>query len=177
MNYKETMSFYTPQQPTKRLNPYATHLPLLLSAVARTTGPILELGTGLSSTFILHEICKVMDRRLVSLESDKDWYKKFTQLKSNTHELYLIDKYEDCQLIDEEWDVVLIDHAPAGRRKEDLKRVKNAQYIILHDTEPRSEIHYHLDEPMNKFKYRFDFNKYDLWATIVSNHHDLSNIV
>lgn len=49
---------------------HSTHLAVLMEAVRRTAGPVLELGVGLYSTPVLHWLCYPTNRRLVSYDSD-----------------------------------------------------------------------------------------------------------
>src|SRR4051794_13514900 len=116
-------------------DPFGTHLPTLLKAVALTTGPVLEIGCGMYSTFCLHSAC--YGRKLVSLETDPDWFGRFTGLRSDTHSLLFGHHYDafDGLIRGRDWSVVLIDHSPAERRIVDAVKVLRATTVILHDTE------------------------------------------
>ena len=49
----------------------------LTAAALLTDGDLLELGMGLFSTPLLHEIAADSDRNLVSIDTDPNWLKKF----------------------------------------------------------------------------------------------------
>lgn len=146
---------------------WGTHFPILAACVSRTIGPILELGCGDYSTFMLHLLCSGK-RRLVSVESNKEWIEKYTDLKSKNHEFHLVQSYDDLKLIDEVlWDVVLIDHAPVERRIIDIQRLKDrAVFMVVHDTESPA---YCYERVLPSFRFRFDYKRLNPWTTVVSN--------
>jgi len=146
---------------------YATHLPMLIAAVCKTSGPILEMGCGEYSTYILHEICKLNCRRLVSTEEKLEWFKKFEYLRTDWHEFYFVRDWASFVLLDSvKWDVVFVDHAPGERRKFDIDRLRNnATYLVIHDTE---EAGYQYEPVLQSFKHRFDYKKLNPWTSVVS---------
>lgn len=170
-NLKKQMDFYGGNKVVQTISKYATHLPMLLSVVARTQGPILEFGLGDYSTPLLHEICKAMNRKLVSIESvDEEWYNKFTRFESEEHNLYFTDDLDSFKLIDNtKWAVVFIDHN-ADRRPIDTPRVKNnADFVVIHDT----ETDYATGDFINEFKYYFHYRNLMPWTSVLSNFHSL----
>ena len=52
---------------------YGTHMAALITAVANTTGAVLEMGCGDFSTPLLHAICSAEKRFLLSAEDNKQW--------------------------------------------------------------------------------------------------------
>ena len=148
----------------------ATHFPILAGAVARTQGPILELGAGHFSTPMLHMMCLEKNRRLVTVEGDPEWLKTFKILETPWHEFHhmKIGREDDFTLIDEaDWAVVLVDHRPASRRIREIERLKDrAIFIVVHDTE--DERAYHYESTLAKFTYRTDWKAYRVWTSVVS---------
>jgi len=146
----------------------ATHIPIMVAIAIKSKGPILEMGCGPYSTYILHEICGVAKRKLISLDGMADWLSEFLSLSNDFHNLYFVEDWAACTLIDaKRWGMVLIDHAPGERRKVDIDRLKNnADYLIIHDTETAS---YEYEPILSKFKYRFDYKLIKPWTTVVSN--------
>ena len=68
------------------------------------------------------------------------------------------------------WTIAFIDHGHALLRKEHAMALKdNADYIVLHDTEPKNEHIYRYSELWKHFLYRRDFNQIEPHTTIVSN--------
>ena len=123
------------------LDPYETHLPALLSCLAVTTGPVLEVGIGEFSTPLLHAAC--VQRGLVSVEADADWFHKFAEIfRRYNHDFIFSPVYNALpNLAQQNWSVVFIDHSPGIRRVPDaLLFRKRADYIVIHDYEPGEPI-------------------------------------
>lgn len=117
---------------------YGSHLVPLLGALANTSGPVLECGTGLFSTPILHTLCAPTRRRLVSLETDGAWMEKFVELRRPWHEVTLIDDWAKTltQRPEPEWAVVLVDNNPHESRQDVLTVLANkAIVLVLHDSQ------------------------------------------
>lgn len=153
---------------------WASHIPLLIEALNITEGPVLELGLGISSTPILHMLCLDQNRLLVSYENSPEFVHMFRKYKTNTHIINLIDDWNKAEIDEPYWGVVLVDHKPDERRKEEVKRLVNAKCLVLHDTQPESDDLYKYSEIYPLFKYRKDFTKSKTHATLLSNYHDFS---
>ena len=68
--------------------PYGTHRRALYRALLATREderPVLELGTGDTSTQLLHDCCKLAGKRLYSVDTDPEWRIKFAKLESELH--------------------------------------------------------------------------------------------
>jgi hypothetical protein len=61
-----------------------TFVELLIRVLRVSEGDVVELGTGTTSTPLLHWLCKDMDRRLISYENDIDFYNLLSLLKIGT---------------------------------------------------------------------------------------------
>ena len=145
----------------------STHNPLLLRAVMASTGPVLELGAGLSSTPLLHWLCKMLDRELWTYETDQDYWKMANEFRSRSHHIRRVDNWDQADIL-MNWGVSLVDHAPAKRRIVDIKRLNGrCDYIVIHDTE--KECVYGYDQIWPLFKYRFDWKECVPYTTVVSN--------
>lgn len=162
------------------------HLPLVLMALRETpsTGTVIEMGMGEGSTLWLHEYCTNQDRPLLSYDNNPEYFNKFKHLHSSRHHLELITNWETTPT--ENVNVVLIDHAPGERRYLDAIRYKDINGIlILHDTEePPCGGNYDWNKAFIHFKYfaRIKGESLDgvhngVWATAVSNTHDMSHWV
>jgi len=156
---------------------YGTHLPALIKAMEKTTGNVLELGTGLFSTPYLHYKCILDNRKLVSYENFKSWYDILIHYgyQHPLHEINFVEKYEDAP-IEKEWDVVLIDQTPDSSRCETIQRLAGTtKYIIIHDSNGRNEKTYHYSTIYPLFKYRTIWDKDKNHATVLSNLVDLED--
>jgi len=158
------------------MSAYATHIPILTKIVDMTEGPILELGIGFSTT-ILHAMCKRNGRELFSYENDLEWHGKYLQYNIANHKVWYTSDWSQIEIDKTRWSVVLIDHRPAIRRHVEALRLKdNADYIILHDSEPEIDRFYKYSRIYKHFKYRYDYTKCLPNTTVVSNFKDLSNL-
>jgi len=151
---------------------YATHIPMLATVVLMSEGPMLELGAGYYSTYMLHEISKVQNRPLFTLEEKPDFIKEFEKFRTHLHSVQLVNEWKHCPILDKfHWGMVLVDHAPGERRKFDIKRLADrADYLVVHDSE---EGGYDYETVLPDFKYRFDYKVVRPWTTVVSNRYPL----
>ena len=69
---------------------YYTHQPYLIEMLKNTNGNILECGCGDGSTLIIKEEIKNTNRKLVSIESNLEWFNKYKDLANASHKLYYI---------------------------------------------------------------------------------------
>lgn len=141
---------------------YGSHLPMLIKALSITNGDVLELGTGVFSTPILHYMCVPNKRMLYSYDNDPYYLNIFSKQDiSEFHKFVLVEDWDKAD-IDRPWDVVLVDHAPGERRVVEIKRLaKLAKFIIVHDSGWKDERHYHYKE--NKIRESFlYYYEYDL---------------
>ena len=146
----------------------STHLPVLISALSRTSGDVLELGTGKYSTPVLHELCEEQKRRLFSYESNRDYYERVKHFQTRLHSVEHIENFDEAS-IEQDWSLVFIDHAPADRRIVDIERVKtHSDYIVCHDTEPESDCIYEYSKTFKNFLYRWDYTKFETHTTVLS---------
>lgn len=139
-----------------------------------TDGAVLEMGMGYCSTPILHWLCAVNKRKLVSIDNDPKYFKIWKSFACDFHQLFLVEDWEQAE-IETNWDVVLIDHKPAERRKEDVKRLANlAKLLVLHDSNGSNDKLYHYSEIYPLFKWKFVYGKYYPETVLLSNVIDLT---
>ena len=90
---KETSSY------SKRLNPHdspwGTHISVLSAAALSTMGDMLECGTGLFSTPLLHDIAAEQGHILVSTDTELNWLYQFRNLSGPGHQIIGIPVYDD----------------------------------------------------------------------------------
>lgn len=154
---------------------YSSYLPLLLTMLERVGGDVLEMGTGLVSTQVLHWICFDQGRRLHSYENDLAYYNSAKPCEADFHKVHFVEDWDDAD-IERPWGVALLDHAPAIRRKEDARRLAHhAQVLVLHDSQGRSSKHYHYEEILPLFRYRYGYGKALPQTMAVSNFVDIRN--
>ena len=162
----------------KKTNLWAgSHLPVLIYLMLITAAIVLEMRVGYTSTPVLHWLCFEQGRNLLSLENDRKWLEKFLEYEDNFHTLKFTEDWDRAPIDNQHWSIVLIDHRPALRRRIDAKRLKdNADYIILHDSEPEINKFYRYTDIYTLFKYRYDYTRTKPYTTVLSNFKDLSEL-
>jgi hypothetical protein len=152
---------------------YTTHISTLLVALQATTGKVIELGGGQSSTPFLHWVCKAAGRKLISYENHPAYYEYEHTFTSPMHRVIKVDDWDEVPV--EPVGVVFIDHHPSERRHVDAIRFKDAaDLVVVHDTERQNE-NYNNDEIFANFKYHYTYKDTRPWTSIVSNKIDVSN--
>jgi len=153
-----------------------SHVPILAAAVARTEGPVIELGTGWWSTPLLHWMCQ-WKRALVSYETDREWLEVMSQFKSEMHLMRHVTDWEEAEFYGN-YGVAFIDCSmDASQRPHHrprlAKRLKGrAHFIVCHDTE--ADIRpaagdYGWAELDGLFKYQSTFTGIRPWTTVYSD--------
>jgi predicted O-methyltransferase YrrM len=154
----------------------STHFPLLMAFVQTTDGPILEVGTGVFSTPLLHWMCFAKKRKLISVERHKHYLEFAAKFKTDWHDVLCVkDLKEDT--FKEHFSVVFIDHSPKKPRTrgDDALLFKDkADYVIIHDAGENGHKKYGYDQLYSQFKYRYDWNGCWPSTTVLSNTKDLS---
>ena len=152
---------------------YATHLPVLMQAVLKTDGSVLELGAGHFSTPVLHWMCALSKRELVSYDNQKRFLNWSRVYECDWHHLYYLEDWDGAE-IDRPWDVALVDHSPSERRITDIKRLADTtKYIVIHDSNARYNRDYHYDTIYKLFKQQLNYDGVEPSTTVLSNLVDL----
>lgn len=157
---------------------YSTHLPVLMEVMNRTYGDVLELGPGVFSTPVLHWMCETKKRNLLTIESDIKWLRFCREFYQTEHHKFLyVENWDQCKdVIDKQWDVVLVDHSPSERRIVEIRQLANkAKYIVCHDSDPWKDREYHYSTIYPLFKYKFEFTEVSHNTVLLSNFIDLKN--
>jgi hypothetical protein len=144
---------------------WTTHMPMLIKTVQATNGAVLELGSGLYSTPLLHWLCAEDRRTLVTYERSQKYYQLAKRYQSKTHHVMNnLDK-----LRPRFWSVVFIDNE-AKRRKDMAVRFKDsAEFVVLHDSNERI---YGYEGVYPLYKYRSDWIFAKPHTTVLSNFRD-----
>lgn len=161
------MAFHTPVS----LN-YGTHLPALMRAFERTSGPVLELGMGLFSTPYLHYACLLAKRPLISYEPDLTWASRFEPYLGEYHSLAVGTVWNEWAI---HWSLVLVDHTDEHRAPDIAALADSADYIIAHDANGRFDSRYHYSTIYPLFKYRAMWTGDSRHAAVLSNFVDLGD--
>jgi hypothetical protein len=144
----------------------ATHIPLLAAAVARTRGDVLEFGCGDYSTPMLHNMLAGTGRKLVSLETNKEWLERYADLRGPGHVLAHVTDWRDA-ILPGKFSVAFVDCQPGEARALLVKALADsAEFIIAHDTEDDG---YGYEPVFADFKHRLDYDRFDPMTTLVSN--------
>jgi hypothetical protein len=127
---------------------------------------------GEGSTHALHAIAEMCDRIVRSYDHNLEWVSRYQSLQSPNHQITCVATWDDCPIESGEWGVAFVDHAPAERRRVDIRRLAHrAQVIVIHDTE--SPI-YGYEDVLKSFAHRLDCRALTPWTTLVSNFVDVA---
>lgn len=129
---------------------YSSHRPMLYLALKHTKKSVIELGCGAGSTELLRNFCSSEGRQFNSYDNNKEWAEKYNAgyVENWINVVY----WPFC-------DLLFIDLAPGGDRKEAISRMTSrAQIIVIHDTETGAEYVYGLSRVLSTFKYRLDLH-------------------
>ena len=168
---------------------YGTHFPILAAAVVRTTGPILEMGSGDFSTPLLHYACA--GRLLITADTDSAWLDKYAPGYAcpGAHEFQhvksvgddatplvtrLIEGWRRWSTIESigKWGVAFADCAPGEARHElAIRLAHRAHFVVCHDSEKDYEAggNYMYDKLTEHFKYITEFRRFRPYTLICSN--------
>lgn len=117
------------------MNPIATHQPILIAAISETTGAILELGLGYSSTVLIHTIAG--DRLICSIDDNSEWVEKFRYLESDTHQFGVFSE-DVFEKIGKHFSVALINLSTWDQRMFSIEKLRYfVDYIVIHDAQDR----------------------------------------
>lgn len=144
-----------------------SHLPVLANLLINTKGSVVELGAGYNSTPLLYWYCKANDRYFKSYENYKDWCDKMfgmTEFITDWNALPLEENY---------WSISFIDLRPALERHRQAIRLRNnAEFVVLHDSEPEIDRFYAYRRVYKYFKYFYNFTSVKPNTLILSNFRD-----
>ncbi len=141
------------------LDQYSTHVPVVAAVMLMApAGDVLELGAGGYSTPILHAMCKLQCRGLVTIESNAEWLGKLLPYESTTH--YMIhakDPANHTAIVSRRWAVAFVDNGQYERKPCMDLLVDRCDIMIVHDTEPAQAKLYNYEPFLSqRFKHRVD---------------------
>jgi len=148
---------------------WASHIPILSKIMQISNGPVLEMGIGIFSTPLLHTYCDMEKRFLDSYEDNKQWYEAHEMFQSPLHHITLIKDWNTVPIEKRHWGVVFIDHSQRRRDVDAIRASQYSDYVVLHDSNGRDDVHYHYSRVYPHYKYRYIFDKIHPHTTIVSN--------
>lgn len=149
-----------------------SYLPVLIRLVQQTNGPILELGMGYCSSPYLHWAC-YPSRPLTSYENNPQYYDFGKTWSDKFHAVHCITDWDAIDIAGR-WSVALVDHSPSGRRADELRRLVDCDYVIVHDTENKNDRKYHVSRIQHLYRNRWKYTAAYPFTTVFSNHHELT---
>lgn len=144
----------------------------------------MELGCGHYSTRLLHALCR--ERQLITLDSamghDTEWVDMLSALTSEWHAIHFVGS-DIAEWINDrkrlnilpQFSVVFEDSGRAQLRAQNIAAIRDhADLIIVNNTEPdKSGAEYHpiykYETILPTFPYRFDYKRYEVWTSVVSD--------
>ena len=152
-----------------KMDPDATHQKCLEYYIKKTSGDIIEFGTGHGSTGFILKLIKGTGRKLLSLENNRDWYNKMIEMypESENHKYIFVNDWKEelLKLDKNKYSIVFIDQSPWMARLWTLDYFLNGgEYIIIHDVDyfPKNNI---FGKCISSFDFDFSdkFNKWKLY--------------
>ncbi len=125
----------------KKMEASSTHQPPLIHMLNTIVGgDVLEFGMGWHSTPLMHLICGIQGRNLLSVDTDKEWFVKFEEYRAPWHQLQLSAQEPIFKgqhgMFDKHYAIAFVDAAPAQIRQPAIEKLKDvADYVIVHDSE------------------------------------------
>lgn len=148
-------------------------MPMLIKTVQLTDGDVLELGGGYFSTPLLHWLCAESGRKLVTYESNYEYFKSLKAFQSRNHRIRFAEDWNKIDLSGF-WSVAFIDHTQERRKIDAIRLKRNADYIVIHDTEKIEDYGYD-DEFWSNFEFRYDWTATTPHTSVLSNFKTLHN--
>lgn len=154
--YKKSYLAYL--RDAKKMDAFSTHQPVLIHVLNTITeGDVLEFGMGWHSTPLMHLLCGIQGRELLSIDTDIDWFEKFREYEATWHHLDVTAQgpvYDGTHdMFHKRYAIAFIDAAPAEIRQPVIERIKDmADYVIVHDSECVFQGRVNV--------YRYDFSMY-----------------
>lgn len=163
----------------KSKSDWDSHKPLLGFAIYKERGllPIIEFGCGKGSTPFITEAIKDDNNVLfLTVDNNAEYLELVKDDVSKVGIAVLVNDYFDFEIFGE-IGLLFIDCAPAEIRKELITKYSTkARVIIVHDTEPGAEYVYGMNDVLNTFKYRLDYQPEGKpHTTAVSNFIDVTS--
>lgn len=179
-----------------QIDAYSTHQALLVAALLKTQGPILEMGGGYYSTPIVSAFANAQRREAHTIETGPAVYELLKRFSSPFHKIWPVSGYDFaadgrfmpradttraeymeiqsrfladfCKEGPPRWSVVFVDHAPGYLRVPAIEHfAESADFIVTHDTELVEA--YGFEPCLSAFRHRWDSRLQVPHATIVSN--------
>lgn len=164
----------------KELSAYSSHQPVLIHTLNTIkTGRVIEYGVGWHSTPIMHTICGMQNRKLISIDTDQGWLKKFDNYMCSNHQLYYIKeqilgkwKHRALRM---RYAIAFVDGAPGLMRNVFIQKMMDkVDYFVVHDTEEVSRgVVYPFPSPycwdFSKFKHIYHLNRTGPGVSLLSN--------
>ncbi len=154
----------------------STHFPMLMKAVQETTGPILEMGSGIFSTPLLHWLCYPTKRSLTTYECYAHYLEFAKKFETEWHKT-IFGKPQDQPKFNEKYSVVFIDHSPKRPRTrgDDALMFKDTtDLIVLHDAGENPYEKYGYAPIYKHFKYVSHWTGCFPHTTVLSNTIDVT---
>jgi hypothetical protein len=134
----------------------SSYVPVLAACMSVTGGPVLEMGAGAYSTPLLHWLCNVQGKRLLTIEFDAGWLDFLSAYRDSWHELIACQRPQDHPRLADPWGLAFVD-GRATERGPALARLHHVPLVVVHDSEPEHAGHYpQMAEELATFRYRRD---------------------
>lgn len=153
---------------------FGTNVPLLAAVLGMTNGyfgDVLELGAGNFSTPLMAEMCRAMNRKLITIDSNPTWAENFADIQSTrVIDNDTLTSWENAiasVFHGMHFSVALVDMAAGSDRAGAISFLRDkATFIVVHDT--YNAYFRGVDEALATFKHRYDYTAMCPTTTVVS---------
>ncbi|WP_370574772.1 hypothetical protein [Methanomethylovorans sp.] len=147
-----------------------SYFPILAKLFDKTTGPILELGSGLCSTEFLHWSCYPIKRKLVTYEDNPRWVDFASNYQADFHDVHIIEHWDKIDF-SPQWAIAFVDHGPIDgtKRSVHVAQLTHADYVLCHDFDEKDDFRYHYLSIKHLFKYCYIFKNTYRHTGVLSN--------
>lgn len=160
---------------------WSTHTPVLAACAIHTTGPILELGCGHYSTRLLHALCP--NRKLITVDINKKYIDMLSYLKSDNHEIFLVDdilewlqRQQASNVLPHDFGFIFEDSGRAQKRFDHIKFLRHrTDLFVLNNTEhvdggtPYRKAYAGYERIIPTYEFKHDYKAYPVWTSILSD--------
>jgi len=160
---------------------FGSHIPILIKILEQSKGPVLELGMGFMSTPLLYWMTLDQGRKLVSYDNEESWVTQHQKFRGKHNEIHYVEDWSlapfEVPVEEERWGVALIDLHPEEYRSTAAMRLSDsADYIVLHDSDPKCDFAYKYSNIYTCFTWKYHYTKKSPHTTIVSNFIDVTKL-
>jgi hypothetical protein len=110
---------------------------------------------------------------LITYENNPDWI-EFARMfeRDDYHKVIFVEDWDEVEF-EMPIGVAFVDHGPDKRRRKEVAKLVEADYVVIHDAGNSHDRVYKLSTVLHLFKYRWKYNRVVPMTSLWSNKHDI----